>query len=100
MTSASETEQAVPGPADPEFQGSDRSSVYFLLDTPAFASEVIRAGVSLRAGAALFNAAVHDLNSAEPLDLKKRPLKDTVPDHHKMHREIDAVALVSMEKAQ
>ena len=85
-------------PADDEYHQSassvSHSGVYNLLKTPKFACELVRHGVSMRAGASIFNAILSDLQSSHLLDESQFPkLEDLYFDQNKMKRQVKSVSL-------
>ena len=64
------------------------------LKTPRFACELVRHGVSLRGGAAIFNALLQDINSFNMIRLPNTlKIEQFFMDKNKVKRQIDAVAV-------
>ena len=85
---------------DDLYEGPMRSK-YNLLKTPRFALEVMRAGISLRAGAALYNALIQDLRDNNLLEQKQcETIDDIYFDHFKMKSQMKSVAIKSVDSRE
>ena len=97
MTTDSSSSPSAAEPDDDEYEERLRGR-YNLLKTPRFALEIARAGVSYRAGAAIFNSLIQDLEDGHLLDNRQfQSMNDIFFDHTKMKRQISAVAIRGME---
>ena len=95
MSSSSATDQD----QSTDYHAEPCSGPYSLLKMPKFAVELIRAGVSLRAGSAIFNALLLDLKDNHVLDFDAFPsLQDLYMDKNKIRRQMDMVSLKSCDK--
>ena len=98
MDVSSSSEQDV-GVADSDYTDENRSNVYNYINAPRFAAELVRAGVSLRAGAAIYNALLDDFKDANLLTPPPRKTyNDLRMDHSKIKRIIRNVSIISCDR--